>query len=111
MKFFFWVVTLIAAIVAAVVFSDLNPDPITLRFPAQSSTQVSPITLVLVCVTFRVLAVILLVWIRKIRARILNCRSSRQRKGEVRVDAYYADGGRASCSRRSADAISLLQTD
>src|SRR3989440_647775 len=109
MKFFFWVVTLIAAIVAAVVFSDLNPDPITLRFPAQSSTQVSPITLVLVCVTFGALAVTLLVWIREIRALILNWRSSRQRKREERVEAYYADGVLASLSRRSAEAISLLQ--
>ena len=109
MKFFFWVVTLIAAIVAAVVFSDLNPDPITLRFPAQSSTKVSPITLVLVCVTFGALAVTLLVWIREIRALILNWRSSRQRKREERVEAYYADGVLASLSRRTAEAISLLQ--
>ena len=109
MKFFFWVVTLIAAIVAAVVFSDLNPDPIILRFPAQSSTKVSPITLVLICVTFGALAVTLLVWIREIRALILNWRSSRQRKREERVEAYYADGVLASLSRRSAEAISLLQ--
>src|SRR2546428_11618493 len=40
MRFFLWVFTLIAAIVAAVYFSDLTPDPITLRLSKQTSTDV-----------------------------------------------------------------------
>ena len=109
MKFFVWVVTLILAIVASVVFSDLNPDPITIRFPAHSFSKVSPISLVLVCVIVGALAITLLVWLREIRGIILNWQSSRRRKREERVDAYYADGLLASLSRRTAEAISLLQ--
>ena len=109
MKFFFWVITLIVAIVAAVVFSDLNPEPLTLRIFARSSTKVSPITLVLSCVIVGALAVTLLVWVREIRALVLNWQSSRRQKREERVEAYYADGVLASLSRRTAEAISLLQ--
>jgi lipopolysaccharide biosynthesis regulator YciM len=109
MKFFFWVITLILSIVAAVVFSDLNPEHITLRFPANSSTTVTPTTLVLACVIIGALAVTMLVWLREIRALILNWRSSRRRKREERIEAYYADGVLASLSRRTTEAISLLQ--
>jgi lipopolysaccharide biosynthesis regulator YciM len=109
MKFFIWIVTLILATVASVVFNTLNPDPITIRFPANSFTKASPISLVLVCVIVGALAVTLLVWLREIRGLILNWQSSRRRKREERVDAYYADGLAASLSRRPAEAISLLQ--
>ena len=50
MRFFIWVLTLIAAIIAAVQFSALNPDPVTLKLSPQSSTQVTPIYLVLACI-------------------------------------------------------------
>src|SRR2546425_11591586 len=50
MRFFLWVFTLIAAIVAAVYFSDLNPDPIMLRLSRQTSTAVTSLYLVLFCI-------------------------------------------------------------
>jgi lipopolysaccharide biosynthesis regulator YciM len=109
MKFFIWLLTLIGAIVSAVYFSDLNPDPITLHFTSHSSTKVSPITLVLTSVTIGALAVTLLVWVREIRALVLNWQGSRRRKRDEKVQGYYADGVLASVSRRTSEAISLLQ--
>jgi len=64
MRFFLWVFTLIAAIVAAVYFSDLNPDPIMLRLSRQTSTEVTPLYLVLFCIAGGALAVVLLFGLR-----------------------------------------------
>ena len=112
MKFFFWLVTLILALVTAVIFalfSEFNPDPITLRLSKQSSLKILPVTLVLVCLGVGALAVTLLVWMREIRAVILNWQHSRRRKRDEKVESYYADGVLASLSRRTAEAIALLQ--
>lgn len=109
MKFFFWVLTLIAAIVAAVYFSDQNPDPITLRFSKQSSAEVTPVYLVLFCLAAGALSVVMLVGVREMRALILNWRSSQRRKREEKVQNYYTEGLLASLSRRTGEAISLLQ--
>ena len=111
MRFFFWVLTLIAAIVAAVNFSDLNPDPITIRLPfvKQSSVAVTPIYLVLSCIAAGALAVVMLVGVREMRALILNWRSTQRRKRDEKIQSYYTDGLLASLSRRTSEAISLLQ--
>src|SRR5712692_1968595 len=111
MRFFFWVLTLIAAIVAAVNFSDLNPDPITIRLPfvKQSSVEVTPIYLVLSCISAGALAVVMLVGVREMRALILNWRSTQRRKRDEKIQSYYTDGLLASLSRRTSEAISLLQ--
>jgi len=109
MKFFFWVLTLIAAIFAAVYFSKENPDPITIRLSSQYSAEVSPISLVLYCIAAGALAVTVLVWVREVRSLILNWQSSRRRKREEKVENYYADGVRASLSQRTGEAIALLQ--
>ncbi|HEV8242853.1 MAG TPA: tetratricopeptide repeat protein [Nitrospirales bacterium] len=111
MRFFLWVLTLIAAIVAAVNFSDLNPDPITIRLPfvKQSSVAVTPIYLVLSCIAAGALAVVMLVGVREMRALILNWRSTQRRKRDDKIQSYYTDGLLASLSRRTSEAISLLQ--
>ena len=59
MRFFLWVFTLIVAIVAAAYFSDLNPDPITLRLSKQTSTDVTPVFLVLLCIAGGALTVVI----------------------------------------------------
>lgn len=109
MRFFFWVLTLIAAIVAAVQFSGLNPEPITLRLSRNSSVAVTPVYLILVCIAAGALAVVMLVGVREVRALILNWRSSRRRKRDEKVQGYYTEGVLASLSHRTAEAISLLQ--
>jgi lipopolysaccharide biosynthesis regulator YciM len=109
MRFFFWVLTLIAAIVAAVQFSGLNPEPITLRLSRNSSVAVTPVYLILVCIAAGALAVVMLVGVREVRALILNWRSSRRRRRDEKVQSYYTDGMLASLSHRTAEAVSLLQ--
>ncbi|MBI3810548.1 MAG: tetratricopeptide repeat protein [Nitrospirae bacterium] len=109
MRFFIWVLTLIAAIIAAVQFSALNPDPVTLKLSPQSSTQVTPIYLVLACIAAGALAVVMLVGVREIRAHILNWRSTQRRKREEKLQSYYTNGVLASLSRRTNEAISQLQ--
>lgn len=109
MRFFIWVLTLIAAIIAAVQFSALNPDPVTLKLSPQSSTQVTPIYLVLACIAAGALAVVMLVGVREIRAHILNWRSTQRRKREEKLQSYYTNGVLASLSRRTGEAISQLQ--
>ncbi len=109
MRFFIWVLTLIAAIYAAVQFSALNPEPITVRLTRNSSVAVTPVYLVLFCVAAGSLAVVMLIGVREVRALILNWRSSRRRKREAKVQNYYAEGVLASLSRRTGEAISLLQ--
>jgi lipopolysaccharide biosynthesis regulator YciM len=44
-----------------------------------------------------------------VRGHILNWQQGRRRKREEKVQSYYADGVLASISRRTAEAISLLQ--
>jgi lipopolysaccharide biosynthesis regulator YciM len=109
MRFFLWVLTLIAAIIAAVQFSALNPDPVTLKLSPQSSTHVTPIYLVLACIVAGALAVVMLVGVREIRAHILNWRSTQRRKREEKLQSYYTNGVLASLSRRTNEAISQLQ--
>jgi lipopolysaccharide biosynthesis regulator YciM len=109
MRFIIWVITLIAAIVAAVYFSDLNPGPITIRLSKNSSAAVSPIYFVLFCIAVGALAVVMAVGVREMRVLILNWRSSRQRKREEKVQGYYAEGVLASLSHRTAEAIAQLQ--
>ena len=110
MRFFIWVFTLIAAIVAAVRFGDLNPDPITINLPLkQSALEVTPIYLVLTCIAAGALAVVMLVGVREIRSHILNWRSTQRRKREEKLQSYYADGVLAALSRRTHEAISQLQ--
>ncbi len=111
MRFFFWVLTLIAAIIAAVHFSDLNPDPITIHVPfvKPSSVEVTPIYLVLSCIAAGALAVVMLVGVREMRAMILNWRSTQRLKREEKLQSYYTNGVLASLSRRPNEAISQLQ--
>lgn len=109
MRFFIWILTLIAAIVGAVQFSAMNPDPITLKLSPQSLTQVTPIYLVLACIAAGALAVVMLVGVREIRAHILNWRSTQRRKREEKLQSYYANGVLAALSRRTSEAISQLQ--
>jgi lipopolysaccharide biosynthesis regulator YciM len=109
MRFFLWVFTLIAAIVAAVYFSDLNPDPITLRLSQQTSNAVTPIYLVLFCIAGGALAVVLLFGLREVRVLLLNWRSTQRRKREEKLQSYYSSGVLASLSRRTSEAISQLQ--
>src|SRR5437867_4122114 len=109
MRFFLWVFTLIAAIVAAVYFSDLNPDPIMLRLSRQTSTEVTPLYLVLFCIAGGALAVVLLFGLREVRVLILNWRTTQRRKREEKLQSYYSSGVLASLSRRTSVAISQLQ--
>ena len=109
MRFFLWVFTLIAAIVAAVYFSDLNPDPIMLRLSRQTSTEVTPLYLLLFCIAGGALAVVLLFGLREVRVLILNWRSTQRRKREEKLQSYYNSGVMASLSRRTSEAISQLQ--
>src|SRR5438445_13301203 len=109
MRFFLWVFTLIAAIVAAVYFSDLNPDPIMLRLSRQTSTEVTPPCLLLLWIAGRALAVVLLFGLREVRVLIINWRSTQRRKREEKLQSYYNSGVMASLSRRTSEAISQLQ--
>ncbi len=109
MRFFIWILTLIAAIVGAVQFSAMNPDPITLKLSPQSLTQVTPIYLVLSCIAAGALAVVMLVGVREIRAHILNWRSTQRRKREEKLQSYYTNGVLAALSRRTSEAVSQLQ--
>ncbi|TAL12611.1 MAG: tetratricopeptide repeat protein [Nitrospirae bacterium] len=110
MRFFIWILTLLGALVAAVRFSDLNPDPITLNLPLKQATvEVTPIYFVLTCIAAGALAVVMLVGVREIRAHILNWRSTQRRKREEKIQSYYANGVLASLSRRTNEAISQLQ--
>lgn len=110
MRFFIWILTLIAAIIAAVRFSDLNPEPITVNLPLkQSAIAITPIYLVLTCIAAGALAVVMLVGVREIRAHILNWRSTQRRKREEKLQSYYTNGVLASLSRRTNEAITQLQ--
>ncbi len=109
MRFFLWIITLIAAIVVAVYFSDLNPDPITLRLSRETPTEVTPIFLVLLCVAGGALAVVMLVSVREVRGLILNWRSTQRRKREEKLQGYYTSGMLAWLSRRTSEAIAQLQ--
>lgn len=109
MRFFIWILTLIAAIIAAVQFSALNPATITLKLSPQSSTQVTPIYLVLACITAGALTIVMLVGVREIRAHILNWRSTQRRKREEKLHQYYSNGLLASLSRRTHEAIAHFQ--
>src|SRR5213594_3366099 len=109
MRFFLWVFTLIVAIVAAAYFSDLNPDPITLRLSKQTSTDVTPVFLVLLCIAGGALTVVMLFGVREVRTFILNWRSTQRRKREEKLQSYYSSGVLASLSRRTSEAITQLQ--
>src|SRR5437773_8509874 len=109
MKFFFWLLTVIVAILAGIYFSGLNPDPIKLRLSRNYTTDIIPIHLLLVCIGAGAIAVLLLLGVREVRGIILNWRSTRRRKREEKVHGYYVDGALASLSRRTGEAISLLQ--
>ncbi len=109
MKFFFWLLTVIVAILAGIYFSGLNPDPIKLRLSRNYTTEIIPIHLLLVCIGAGAIAVLMLLGVREVRGIILNWRSTRRRKREEKVHGYYVDGALASLSRRTGEAISLLQ--
>src|SRR2546428_6536532 len=109
MRFFLWVFTLITAIVAAVYFSDLNPDPIMLRLSRQTSTEVTPLYLVLFCIAGGALAVVLLFGPRQGRLLILNWRSPPRRKREGEHPSYYNHGVVGPPLRPLRAAMSQLQ--
>src|SRR2546426_10308293 len=105
MRFFLWVFTLIAAIVAAVYFSDLNPDPIMLRLSRQTSTEVTPLYLVLFCIAGGALAVVLLFGLREVRVLVPHWRSHQRLEREGKLQSYYSRGVLAQLSPRTSEPV------
>src|SRR3989442_3460090 len=109
MRFFLWVFTLIAAIVAAVYFSDLNPDPIMLRLSRQTSTEVTPLYLVLFCIAGGALAVVLLFRLREGRVLILHRRSTQPRQRQEQLPSHYNSRVLVSLVRPTSEAVFHVQ--
>jgi lipopolysaccharide biosynthesis regulator YciM len=88
---------------------ELNPGSVTVRIGPSSVFELSPVSLMLISMALGALIVTVLVSVYETRHMIVNWRSARLRRREEKVETLHREGVQAFLSKRSAEAIDLLQ--
>jgi lipopolysaccharide biosynthesis regulator YciM len=88
---------------------ELNPGSVTLRTGPSSVFELSPVSLILISMALGALIVTVLVSVYETKHMIVNWRSTRLRRRDEKVETLHREGVQAFLSKRSAEAVDLLQ--
>ena len=90
-------------------FRELNPGSIVIHTSSSVSFELSPVTLVLISMAVGAVIVTFVVGLQQTAHVILNWRSNRLVRRKEKVDTLHRDGTHAFMSKRTVEAINLLE--
>ena len=90
-------------------FRELNPGTVVVHTAPGAEFELSPVTLVLISMAFGAVLATLVVGLQQTAHLILNWRSNRLVRRKERVDTLHRDGTHAFMSKRTIEAIILLE--
>ncbi|MBX3329891.1 MAG: tetratricopeptide repeat protein [Nitrospira sp.] len=90
-------------------FRELNPGTVVVHTAPGAEFELSPVTLVLISMAFGAVLATLVVGLQHTTHLILNWRSNRLVRRKEKVDTLHRDGTHAFMSKRTIEAISLLE--
>jgi tetratricopeptide (TPR) repeat protein len=90
-------------------FRELNPGTILIHTAPGAEFELSPVTLVLISMAFGAVIATFVVGLQQTAHLILNWRSNRLLRRKEKVDTLHRDGTHAFMSKRTLDAITLLE--
>ncbi|MFY4727537.1 tetratricopeptide repeat protein [Nitrospira sp. BLG_2] len=90
-------------------FRELNPGTVVVHTAPGAEFELSPVTLVLISMAFGAVLATLVVGLQQTAHLILNWRSNRLVRRKEKVDTLHRDGTHAFMSKRTIEAITLLE--
>ncbi len=90
-------------------FRELNPGTILIHTAPGAEFELSPVTLVLISMACGAVIATFVVGLQQTAHLILNWRSNRLLRRKEKVDTLHRDGTHAFMSKRTLDAITLLE--
>ncbi|OQW34077.1 MAG: hypothetical protein A4E19_18875 [Nitrospira sp. SG-bin1] len=90
-------------------FRELNPGTVVVHTGPGTEFELSPVTLSLISMAFGAVLATLVVGVQQTAHLILNWRSNRLLRRKEKVDTLHRDGTHAFMSKRTMEAISLLE--
>ncbi|MCS6306411.1 MAG: tetratricopeptide repeat protein [Nitrospira sp.] len=90
-------------------FRELNPGTVVVHTAPGAELELSPVTLVLISMAFGAVLATLVVGLQHTTHLILNWRSNRLVRRKEKVDTLHRDGTHAFMSKRTIEAITLLE--
>ncbi|MGE3977772.1 MAG: tetratricopeptide repeat protein [Nitrospira sp.] len=90
-------------------FRELNPGTVVVHTAPGAEFELSPVTLVLISMALGAVLATLVVGLQQTAHLILNWRSSRLIRRKEKVDTLHRDGTHAFMSKRTSEAITLLE--
>ncbi|MDF0673360.1 MAG: tetratricopeptide repeat protein [Nitrospira sp.] len=90
-------------------FRELNPGTVVVHTAPGAEFELSPVTLVLISMALGAVLATLVVGLQQTAHLILNWRSSRLVRRKEKVDTLHRDGTHAFMSKRTIEAITLLE--
>jgi tetratricopeptide (TPR) repeat protein len=90
-------------------FRELNPGTVVVHTAPGSEFELSPVTLVLISMACGAVLATFVVGLQQTAHLILNWRSNRLVRRKERVDTLHRDGTHAFMSKRTSEAIALLE--
>ncbi|MDF0665838.1 MAG: tetratricopeptide repeat protein [Nitrospira sp.] len=90
-------------------FRELNPGTVVVHTAPGAEFELSPVTLVLISMALGAVIATLVVGLQQTAHLILNWRSSRLVRRKEKVDTLHRDGTHAFMSKRTIEAITLLE--
>jgi tetratricopeptide (TPR) repeat protein len=90
-------------------FRELNPGTVVVHTGPGAEFELSPVTLVLISMAFGAVMATFVVGLQQTAHLILNWRSSRLLRRKEKVDTLHRDGTHAFMSKRTIEAITLLE--
>lgn len=90
-------------------FRELNPGTVVVHTSPGTEFELSPVTLVLISMAYGAVLATFVVGLQQTAHLILNWRSNRLVRRKEKVDVLHRDGTHAFMSKRTAEAISLLE--
>ena len=90
-------------------FRELNPGTVVVHTAPGAEFELSPVTLVLIAMAFGAVLATFVVGLQQTAHLILNWRSNRLLRRKEKVDTLHRDGTHAFMSKRTIEAITLLE--
>jgi tetratricopeptide (TPR) repeat protein len=90
-------------------FRELNPGTVVVHTAPGAEFELSPVTLVLISMAFGAVLATFIVGLQQTAHLILNWRSNRLVRRKEKVDTLHRDGTHAFMSKRTVEAITLLE--
>ncbi|MGC4099183.1 MAG: tetratricopeptide repeat protein [Nitrospira sp.] len=90
-------------------FRELNPGTVVVHTAPGAEFELSPVTLVLISMAFGAVLATFVVGLQQTAHLVLNWRSNRLVRRKEKVDTLHRDGTHAFMSKRTIEAITLLE--